>query len=71
MMKQREACVALTYEHGSWDQYCEGTHLRKNETIATVSRNIAASMIAIGLHDKLNFYVAGPYVKTKSSEPNG
>lgn len=28
-------------------------------------------MIAIGIHDKLNFYIAVPYVKTESTEPNG
>lgn len=28
-------------------------------------------MIAIGLHDRVNFYIAVPYIKTESSEPNG
>ena len=71
MMKQREACIALTYDHGTFDQYWEGTYLRKNETIATVTRTTIAPMIAIGLHDRLNLYVGVPYVKTESSEPNG
>jgi hypothetical protein len=71
MMKQRESCLALIYDHGSFDEYWEGTYLRKNETIATVTRTTIAPMIAIGLHDKLNFYVGVPYVRTESSEPNG
>jgi hypothetical protein len=71
MMTQRESCFALTYDHGSFDEYWEGTYLRKNETIAEVRRTTIAPMIAIGLHDKLNFYIGVPYVKTKSSEPNG
>jgi hypothetical protein len=71
MMKQRESCIALTYDHGSFDQYWEGTYLRKNETIGTVTRITIAPMIAIGLHDRLNFYIGVPYVKTESSEPNG
>jgi hypothetical protein len=71
MMAQRESCVALTYDRGSFDQYWEGTYLRENATIAKVTRTTIAPMIAIGLHKKLNFYVGVPYVKTESSEPNG
>lgn len=71
MMKQRESCFALTYDHGSFDQYWEGTFLRKNETIATVSRTVITPMIAIGIMDKLNVYIGVPYVKTESSDPNG
>lgn len=71
MMKQRESCFALVYDHGSFDQYWEGTYLRENATIATVTRTAIAPMIAIGLHDKLNLYVGASYIKTKSSEVNG
>ncbi len=71
MMKQRESCIALTYDYGAFDQYWEGSSLRKNETIAEVSRQAIVPMIAIGIMDKLNFYVAVPYIKTESTEPNG
>ena len=71
MMKKREACIALIYDHGSFDQYWEGTYLRSNETIATVSRISVMPMLAVGILDQLNFYVGVPYVKTRSSEPNG
>lgn len=71
MMEQRESCIALTYDRGSFDEYWEGTYLRKNETVATVTRTTITPMIAIGLHAKLNFYIGVPYVKTESSEPNG
>ncbi len=71
MMKQRESCFALTYDRGNFDHYWEGTLLRKNETIATVLRNQVTPMIAIGIMDKINFYIGIPYVKTESSEPNG
>lgn len=71
MMKKREACIALIYDHGSFDQYWEGTYLRSNETIATVSRMSILPMLAVGLLDQLNIYVGVPYVKTESSEPNG
>ena len=71
MMKQRESCLAVIYDHGSFDEYWEGENLRKNETIATVTRMSINSMIAIGIMDKLNFYAGVPYVKTESSNPNG
>jgi hypothetical protein len=71
MMKQRESCFALIYDHGSFDEYYEGTDLRTNGTIATVSRNTILPMIAIGIHDRINIIIATPYVKTESNEPNG
>lgn len=71
MMTQKESCVALIYDMGSFDQYWEGDYLRENQTIATVSRRTIMPMIAIGLHDKLNLIVTTPHVRTKSSEPNG
>jgi hypothetical protein len=71
MMKQREVCVGLTYEYASFDEYWEGTTLRTNETIAEVSRISVAPMVAIGLHERVNFYVSVPYIKTESSDPNG
>ena len=71
MMKQKESCFALIYEKGSFDKYWEGTDLRSNATIATVSRQTILPMIAIGLHDKVNLIIGAPYIKTESSEPNG
>jgi hypothetical protein len=71
MMKKRELCFALIYEHGSWDQYWEGTYLRSNATVATLKRNTLLPMVAIGLIDKVNLIVGVPYIQTKSSEPNG
>jgi hypothetical protein len=71
MMKKREACFALIYERGSFDQYWEGATLRSNATIETVTRVNVMPMLALGILDQLNFYVAVPYIKTESSEPNG
>lgn len=71
MMKQRESCFALIYDQSSWNQYWEGTHLRHNETVATLKRQIVTPMIAIGVMNKLNLIVVVPYVKTHSTEPNG
>ncbi|MBL7775616.1 MAG: transporter [Saprospiraceae bacterium] len=71
MMQPREICVALAYEHASFDQYWEGEKLRSNGTIATVSRDAGMAMLAWGVWGKLNFLAGLPYVKTASSEPNG
>lgn len=71
MMKKKEICIALTYDRGHFDEYWEGSLLRTNETIATVSRKTIMPMVAIGIFNDLNFYVAVPYVKTESSNPNG
>jgi len=71
MMKQRESCFALIYDHGSFDEYWEGDYLRSNGTIATVNRDMVLPMIAIGFFDQLNLIVAAPYIKTESTEPNG
>lgn len=71
MMKRRESCFALTYDQGSFDHYWEGTYLRTNGTIATVTRFSVQPMIATGIHDKVNLIIAVPYIKTESSEPNG
>lgn len=71
MMKHRETCLALIYEHSWFDEYWEGTYLRTNGTIETVKRNMVMPMIAIGVLDQLNLIVAAPYVQTESTEPNG
>ena len=71
IMKKREACIALIYDRGFFDQYWEGTYLRSNETIATVTRVSVMPMLAVGILDQLNFYIGVPYVRTESSEPNG
>ncbi|MBU3821105.1 transporter [Flavobacteriaceae bacterium XHP0103] len=71
MMNAEQACILLEYNYGSFDQYWEGSYLRENQTIATVRRNTVMSMMAVGILDKLNFFIGVPYIKTESSDPNG
>lgn len=66
-MKKYELCVALAYDQGEWNQYWEGTYLRGNENIGTFTRSTVMPMVAAGITDKLNLYIATPYVKTKST----
>lgn len=67
LMKKYELCVALTYDHGEWNQYWEGTYLRGNENIGTFTRATVMPMMAAGITDKLNLLIATPYVQTKST----
>lgn len=71
MMPSKDACLLLNYDSGKFNQYWEGEKLRKNETIATVSRTTVLPMVAIGIVNNLNAYVSAPYIQTKSSNPNG
>lgn len=71
MMPSKNICILLSYDYGHFDQYWEGNNLRSNETIASVNRTTILPMAAVGILDDLNFYIGLPYVKTKSSEPNG
>lgn len=71
MMNAEQACILLEYNYGSFDQYWEGELLRENQTIATVKRSTVMPMLAIGILDKLNFFIGVPYIKTESSDPNG
>jgi len=67
LMKKYELCFALTYDHGEWNQYWEGTYLRGNENIGTLTRTTVTPMVAAGITDKLNLLIATPYVQTKST----
>lgn len=71
MMPAKNACLLVNYDFGKFDQYWEGDHLRENLTIATVERTTVLPMAAVGISNKLNFYVGVPYVKTLSTDPNG
>lgn len=71
MMPAKEACILVNFQNGSFDQYWEGSRLRTNETIATVTRQTLNTMIAVGILSDLNVYIGLPYVQTSSSVPNG
>lgn len=71
MMPNNNICFFLGYENAKFDEYWEGTKLRKNATISTVERQTYAFMVAVGLIKNLNIYAGLPYVSTASSSPNG
>lgn len=67
MMKKKEICFALLYDHGTWDHYWEGEARIVNGNVGTLTRQMVLPMVAYGITDKLNVLVATPYIKTKSS----
>lgn len=71
MMEARRACALASYDFGFFNQYWEGDLLRENQTIATVQRMSVLPMLAIGIHDRINFYISAPFIKTRSTKPNG
>lgn len=71
MMGSRMICFLFDYNQGQFDQYWEGSRLRENQTIATVTRTSVLGMTAIGVSNNLNVYIGIPHIKTESSTPNG
>lgn len=67
MMGRGEICAALMYENSSWNQYWEGSYLRENANIRTLTRQMGMPMIAMGLTEKVNIITSLPYVSTKAS----
>ncbi|HPF12004.1 MAG TPA: transporter [Flavobacteriaceae bacterium] len=71
LMHSKNICLLFATDFGAFNQYWEGELLRENQTVATVHRYTSTTMAAIGVLDKLDFYVGVPYVTTRSSKPNG
>lgn len=67
MMGKNEVCVALIYEHSTWDKYWEGTKLRENANIGTLTKQMGMAMAVFGLSNKVNVIASLPYVATKAS----
>lgn len=67
MMTKGQICIAAIYSHDSWDEYWEGTLLRENGNIGTLTRQSISPMFSLGLGDRINFLAALPWVKTDAS----
>ena len=67
MMTKGQICVAVIYSNDSWDEYWEGTLLRTNGNIGTLTRQTIMPMATLGLGDRINIIAALPWVKTESS----
>ena len=54
-------------EHDRWDEYWEGTLLRENLNVGTVTTKTLGWMGTYGVTDRLNVIAMAPYVWTKAS----
>ncbi len=66
-MPQKVLCIGGFYTHDSWNQYWEGTLLRTNGGIGTVTTQQAGFMANYGIKDQLNIIAQVPWVKTAAS----
>lgn len=69
-MAKNTACLAVSYNHSSWDKYWENTLLRENLNIGTLKTQSAMAMLAVGVAKNLNVIVGVPYVWTQASAGN-
>jgi hypothetical protein len=69
-MGKNTACLAVSYNHSSWDQYWENALLRENLNIGTHTTQSGMAMLAVGLAKNLNVIVGLPYVRTQTSAGN-
>lgn len=69
-MSKNTACLALSYNHSSWDKYWENNMLRENLNIGTHTTQSAMAMLAVGVAKDLNIIVGLPYVWTQASAGN-
>ncbi len=67
MMNKNLFCTGLTYNTNSWNKYWEGTNLRDNLNIGTITTNEISIMGNYGVKDNLNILFNAPYVSTKAS----
>ena len=67
MMPKGEICIALQYDQITWDRYWEGSTIRVNQNIGTVTKQMGMPMIVGGITDKVNVILSLPYIKTAAS----
>ncbi|CAG5072047.1 hypothetical protein DYBT9623_03985 [Dyadobacter sp. CECT 9623] len=69
-MGSKTACLAVSYNHSSWDKYWENSLKRSNLNIGTHTTQSVMPMLAVGIVKNLNLIVALPYVWTQASTGN-
>jgi hypothetical protein len=66
-MAKGNLCGGVTYMNDSWKNYWEGSLLRENKNIGTVTTQSVALMGNYGISDKLNVMFSLPYITSKPS----
>ncbi|HRI78882.1 MAG TPA: transporter [Cyclobacteriaceae bacterium] len=68
MMAPKSLCTGFLYTNDQWKSYWEGTLLRENGNIGTVSTSSVTWMGTYGITEKLNAIAMTPYVWTHASQ---
>ncbi|HEX7071561.1 MAG TPA: transporter [Rhodothermales bacterium] len=68
LMSSRALCTGFVYMHDSWNEYWEGSLLRDNENIGTLTTQSIAWMGAYGVTPDLTVVAMLPYVWTEASD---
>lgn len=66
-MSKGEICLVAGYGQSKWDQYWEGTLLRKNENLGTFNSKMIMPMLGYGLSNRLNLFASLPHISTSST----
>jgi hypothetical protein len=67
MMEKKQFCAGATYQYSSFNQYWEGTFLRENLNIGTISKSAIGLMGNYGITNKWNAIFNIPYIQTNAS----
>ena len=67
MMAKRNLCGGFIYGYTNWNQYWEGTALRKNENIGTFTSHSIMAMANYGITDRFNLIAVAPWISNKVS----
>ena len=67
MIPARQVRVSVDYSNDRWDRYWEGTLLRDNENIGTLSTRAVTWSAAYGVTRNVSVFASLPYVWTRAS----
>lgn len=68
MLRRGAVTVGVSYGADRWDDYWEGTRLRANGNVGSVTTRSLTATVAVGLTDRLTLAAALPYVWTEASD---
>ncbi len=68
LLPARTLAASVEYDDERWDQYWEGTLLRRNENIGTLTTRRATLWTGYGLTDRVTLVASLPYVRTEVTD---
>jgi len=67
LMADKDLCTGFMYQHEQWKEYWEGSLLRDNQNIGTLTTQSVMWYGVFGLNSRTNLMASLPYVKTEAS----